>query len=201
MIRGMTWSEQPMSTLKVVELPAQQSVVRAKVGKVVRAIQAAVDALPFNSGTWRVEGTMGLYVRCRARTKSYMVQRKVGGKVVQRVLGPLTLAAARRQAQKVWHSLKPAAPEGKLTLAVAWERYLDEKPLADKTRRLYADNLERYLSAWKGRTLESLGADRAGFRARILHIARHHGVAVASQTLRCFRAIYNYHRKVMPELP
>ena len=143
---------------------------------------------------------MGLYVRCRARTKSYMVQRKVQGKVVQRVLGPMTLAAARRQAQKVWHALKPAAPEGKLTLATAWERYLSEKPLAAKTRRLYADNLERYLGEWKARTLESLGTDRAGFRARILDIARTHGLAVASQTLRCFRAVYNYHRKVMPEL-
>lgn len=190
-----------MSKLNVVELPLEQPAARAKVGKVVKATQAAVDALPFNSGTWRVEGSMGLYVRCRATSKSYMVQRKVQGRVVQRVLGPMTLAAARRQAQKVWHALKPAAPEGKLTLAAAWERYVSEKPLATKTRKLYTDNLERYLGGWKGRSLESLGVDRAGFRAHILNIARNHGLAVASQTLRCFRAVYNYHRKVMPELP
>lgn len=72
---------------------------------------------------------------------------------------------------------------------------MSEKPLATKTCRLYAENLDRYLGEWKGRSLESLGVDRAGFRAH------NHGLAVASQTLRCFRAAYNYHRKVMPELP
>ena len=31
-------------------------------GKMVEANQKAVDALPFNSGMWRVEGVPGLYV-------------------------------------------------------------------------------------------------------------------------------------------
>lgn len=87
-----------MSKANLIPLPAQKSVLVAKTRKAVKPTQAAVDALPLGSGTWRVEGTMGLYVRCRAKTKSYLVQRKVHGKVVQRVLGPMTLAAARRQA-------------------------------------------------------------------------------------------------------
>jgi hypothetical protein len=38
--------------------------------KMVEANQKAVDALPLNSGTWRVDGVPGLYLRCRAQSKS-----------------------------------------------------------------------------------------------------------------------------------
>lgn len=71
---------------------------------------------------------------------------------------------------------------------------MSEKPLATKTRKIYAENLHRYLSEWKGQSLESLGTDRAGFRAHILNIARNHELAVALQTLRCFRTVYTHHR-------
>ena len=40
-----------MSKVHVVELPLKQSAAPVKIGKVVRPTQAAVDALPFNSGT------------------------------------------------------------------------------------------------------------------------------------------------------
>ena len=125
----------------------------------------------------------------------------MNGKLVQRVLGEMTLAQARRQARKVWVALKAPPAGGKTTLEEAWETYLAERPLAEKTRRIYRDNCERYLADWKRRPLEALGADRAGFRARLLAIAREHGPAVAFQTLRCFRAVYNYRRLVHPELP
>lgn len=113
--------------------------------KTVRATQAAIDSLPYNSGTWRIEGSMGLYIRCRAKTKSYLVQRKVNGRLVQRVPGTMTLAQARREAQKIWRDLKPAPPDGRLTLEAAWAQYLNEKNLAPKTQKLYREHLDRYL--------------------------------------------------------
>jgi integrase len=204
MTRGMTRNRQVVGKpAKVIPLPApDKAPVEAKrKRKSVEPVQAAVDALPYGSGTWRIEGSMGLYVRCRAKSKSYLVQRKVAGRLVQCVLGELSLAAARREAQRIWRDLKPMAPEGKITLGEAWARYLEERPLAPKTRVIYSENIARYLSDWRGRTLEAIGQDRAGFRARILKISREHGLAVASQTLRCFRAVYNYHRKIAPDLP
>jgi hypothetical protein len=57
-------------------------------GKVVAANQKAIDALPLNSGTWRVEGGRGLYVRCRATTKSFAVERRVKGLLIKETLGP-----------------------------------------------------------------------------------------------------------------
>mgnify|MGYP000126745798 CR=1 FL=1 len=204
MTRGMTRNRQVVGKpAKVIPLPApEKAPAEAKSKrKSVAPVQAALDALPYGSGTWRIEGSMGLYVRCRAKTKSYLVQRKVAGRLVQCVLGEMSLAAARREAQRIWRDLKPVTPEGKITLGEAWERYLEERPLSTKTRQIYSYNLDRYLSDWRGRTLEAIGEDRAGFRARILKISREHGLAVASQTARCFTAVYNYYRKVAPDLP
>ena len=55
--------------------------------KVVEANQKAVDALPLNSGTCRVYGVRGLYLRCRARAKSFFIQRRVKGTLVKETLG------------------------------------------------------------------------------------------------------------------
>jgi len=183
---------------KVLTMPGQQP---SSQPKTVPCTQAAIDALPLGSGDWVVEGVPGLVVRCGAQSKSFRIQRRIQGRLVKRVLGEMSVAAARREAMKLWAQLKPAPPEGKITLAQAWQRYLDEKALAAKTRKLYAQNLELYLADWKNRTLESVGQDRAGFRSRILQVARHHGKAAAASLLRTFRAIYNYHRRVDPHLP
>jgi integrase len=185
---------------QLIEWPERRTAA-ARAGKAVQPTQAAIDALPFGSGTWRIQGIMGLYVRCRSRSKSYLLQRRVSGRLVQRVLGPMTLPAAKRAAMKEWAKLKPAPPDGKITLAQAWEACLAEKPLAAKTRQIYSEHLARYLADWKDRTLESIGVDRAGFRARVLAVARGHGRAAAASLLRTFRAIYNYHRRVNPDLP
>ena len=40
--------------------------------KTVSASQQAVDSLPLDSGTWRVEGVPGLYVRARKQSKSFI---------------------------------------------------------------------------------------------------------------------------------
>ncbi len=163
--------------------------------------QSAIDALPFNSGTWRVEGSMGLYVRCRAQSKSFLVQRKIGGRVVQKVIGPMSLAEARRQAQRIWASLKPAPIDDRLTLSQAWSRYLDEKPLREATQRLYRYNFKAYLSSWGGRTLEEIGNDRAGVRTLYQSIRKNHGDATAAQVKQMLSAVYRYFRKVNPDLP
>jgi hypothetical protein len=114
--------------------------------KTVAANQKAIDALPYDSGMWRVEGVMGLYIRCRAHSKSFMLHRRVQGKLVRETLGELPIKRAREQAMKVWHSLKPKpAAQDVLTLEIAIERYLDEKDLASKTKSIYRYNTEQYL--------------------------------------------------------
>ncbi|MFZ5898518.1 MAG: tyrosine-type recombinase/integrase [Bacillota bacterium] len=183
---------------KVIPMPA-----RGPAGEGRKAIktQADVDAVPPASGDWSVEGVPGLFLRAGARAKTYRIQRRIHGRLVVRVLGEMTLAQARREAMKTWSSLKPAPVEGRMTLEQAWARYLSEKMLAAKTRRIYAENLERYLRDWKPRTLEELGNDRAGVRARYHDIARRHGLATASSVFRTLRAVYRYMARVQPDLP
>jgi len=55
--------------------------------KLAPANQQAIDALPLNSGTWCVQGEPGLYVRCRATLKSFLLQRRVRGKLVKPLWG------------------------------------------------------------------------------------------------------------------
>ncbi len=169
--------------------------------KTIRCRQADIDAVPFGSGDWSVEDVPGLILRAGAHSKTWRIQRRVGKRLARKVLGEMSAAEARRAAMKAWASLKPAPPGGRLTLAEAWQAYLSEKDLAGKTRAIYKENFQRYLEPWGGRTLEAIGEDRAGLRRHFIAIAREHGAAVASQTLRCLLAVYNYQRLANPNLP
>jgi integrase len=186
-------SEQP----KVLAMPGPSAGRR----KVVKAIQGVIDALPAGSGDWSVLGVPGLYARAGRNGVSYRLMRRIKGKYAVRALGPMALAEARRMAMTQWAALKPAPPDGRATLAQAWESYLAERTLADKSRVLYAYNLARYLAPWADRSLAQIAEDRAGFRAAILTLARRSGVGTASQVLRQFRAVYNYRRLVDLTLP
>ncbi|PYT19496.1 MAG: hypothetical protein DMG59_00140 [Acidobacteria bacterium] len=170
--------------------------------KIVAANQKAVDALPFNSGMWRVKEIPGLYVRCRAKSKSFLLQRRVRGHLVKETIGKLSLKVAREKAMKSWSALrpKPAAHEV-VTLEIAIDRYLEEKPLAPKTRDNYTYNAGEYLADWKPRGLHDVGNDRAGFRYLIRDIKKKHGVATSNQVVRLVSAVYRWQRKIDPSLP
>src|ERR1019366_2654522 len=113
--------------------------------KAVAANQKAIDALSFDSGTWRVEGLPGLYLRCRAKTKSFFLQRRVRGVLVKETLGPQSMKAARSAAMTTWAKMKPKPAKGQeVTFAAALEMYFQDKQLAKKTRFNYESNAGRY---------------------------------------------------------
>ncbi|MCW5976939.1 MAG: tyrosine-type recombinase/integrase [Bryobacteraceae bacterium] len=178
--------------------------IRRKAGpqeKIVASNQKAVDDLPYNSGTWRVGGVPGLYVRARARSKSFFVQRRVRGRLARGILGEITLKAARAEAAKRWTRMKPVPAGGRKTFQLAFEEFLERDKLGERTREIYKYNVERYLADWTPRALEDIGRDRSGLRSLYHAIARKHGKASASQTMRMFSAVYRYARKVDADLP
>jgi len=185
---------------KVIELPKPAAQPQKKV---VEPEQRAIDALPPGSGEWKVKGVLGLLVWCGATQKSYRLVRRVNKRLVKKTLAAATLAEARREAMRVWRSLKPRAPgaEPVPTLEQALQAYLAGKRLAEKTRADYERFLRRCMPDWLDRRLDALAADRAGFRRRIAEIERNHGTATAALVLRIYRAIHNWHRKVLPDLP
>ena len=185
---------------KVLELPVQN---RVPTRKCVEADQKAIDALPPRSGAWKIKGALGLYVWCGAETKSFQLMRRVNKRLVKKTLAARSLAEARREAIRVWKSLKPrpASEEPIPTLGEALQAYLEMRRLSDRTRAEYQKFIRRYLADWLDRKLDALAADRRGFRRRMADIERAHGAATAALVLRIYRAIHNWHRKVIPDLP
>lgn len=170
--------------------------------KMVPANQKAIEALPLKSGTWRVEGVPGLYLRCRAKSKSFFIQRRVQGELVKETLGELSMKRAREQAMKAWSALKPKPSAHEVvTLESAIESYLEEKKLAPTTVHNYRYNLEHYLKDWKERGLHDVGNDRAGFRYLQRQIRKNHGPATSNQVVRLVSAVYRWQRKIDASLP
>lgn len=165
--------------------------------------QKSVDALAFGSGTWRIEGVPGLYLRCRAKTKSFFLQRRVDGELVKVTLGALSVKDARAQAMREWSKLKPApARRDAVTLGAAIDDYLDEQTLSAKTRAGYRYNADRHLGKkWLARTLREIGEDRLGVRRLQGSIAKEHGKATANQAMRLLSAVYRWMRQVDLNLP
>lgn len=178
----------------------------APTSKTVAANQKAIDALSLNSGTWRVDGIPGLYVRCRVQSKSFFIHRRIRGRIVKETLGELTVKQAKEEAMKVWSSMRPKpAPHEVLTLGAAIEQYLETKQLAPKTREIYRYNADQHLKDdWKKRSLREVGDDRAGVRWLVRQITRIHGQATANQVIRLLSAVYRWSRKedaTLPESP
>lgn len=171
--------------------------------RVVEPTQGAIDALPPDGGEWKVRGVLGLLVWSGKNRKSFRLVRRVHGRLVKRTLEARSLAEAKREVIRVWRSLtpKPVDAQSMPTLQEAVESYLSSKQLADRTRREYEAVMRRYVGDWLGRRLDAIAADRAGFRRRILEIGKNHGAATAALLLRTYRAIHNWHRKVLTELP
>jgi integrase len=169
--------------------------------KTVAANQKAVDALPLDSGTWRVEGIPGLYVRARKESKSYILQRRVRGALVKRTLGEMPLKAARNEAAREWLRMRPRPAGARLTFGGAFEEYMQQRDLAPKSRQNYEYNVTHYLSGWKDRALEDIGGDRAGVRTLYHALAKNHGRAAAAQVIKLVSAVYNHSRKVDLNLP
>lgn len=169
--------------------------------KAVAANEKSIEALPLDSGAWKVRGIPGLYLRCRATVRSFYIARRINGRLTRTVLGQMSLKEARTEAMREWGRLKPAPSSGRKTFGQAFEEFLSQKELSAKTVEIYTENLRRHLSSWTGRALEDLGKDRAGVRALYYHIAKRSGVATASQVIRMFSAVYRYARKVDSDLP
>lgn len=170
--------------------------------KVVSATQRAIDALPPRSGFWRVEGIPGLYVESLAKTKSFVLQRKVKGKLVKVRLGAIPLREAKRRALELWNKLQPKPLYvGEITLEQAVEDYLRERPLSEATLDCYRYAYERFLAPWAKRSLFELAQARLEVRRLISDVAEHHSPALANHVLRLLSAVYRWWRKVDPELP
>ncbi len=144
----------------------------------------------------------GLYLRCRAKTKSFYLQRRVHGHLGKETLGAVTVKRAKAIAMDTWGKVKPKPAAGEaVTLAAALDMYFQDKQLAETTRENYRYNAERYLNKWTGRTLQDIGNDRAGVRVLQRHITKEYGAATSNQVVRLLSSVYRWARKEDTTLP
>jgi integrase len=180
-------------------------IARNPKGKAIAANQKAIDALALGSGTWRVEGERGLYVRARVRTKSYFVQRRIRGSLIKTTIGKMSLKEAREEAAKKWGLAEPKPAGARKTFETAFEEFLldggKRGELADRTRGLYRRCLDHYLADWKSRALEDIGRDEECGRVLYRRIRQKHGAATAAQAVRLVSAVWRHARKVNRKLP
>jgi integrase len=170
--------------------------------KAVAANQKAIDALPLDSGTWRVAGVPGLYLRCRAKSRSFFIQRRVRGALIKETLGTLTMKEAKEASMKAWGKLEPKpSPHQVVTLGMVIDRYLEEKQLADETKKNYRKNADSHLREWKDRSMREVGEDREGIRWLVRMTTKQHGRATANQVIRLLSSVYRWQRKVDASLP
>ena len=174
--------------------------------KLVEANQKSLETLPFNSGTWKVKGIPGLYVRSRVTSKSFMLQRRIEGDLVRVMLGPLTMKAAKEEAMKQWGTLERKPTEsGVLALGAAIEQYIEAKTaagkMAPKTATLARYNASRYFDRWKDRTLEDVGKNPLAVRQLHQRITNDHGRATSNQCVRLLAAVYRWCREADEKLP
>jgi integrase len=169
--------------------------------KIVASNQKAIDALPFNSGSWTVAGIPGLFVRCRAKSKSFELHRRVNSLLRKLTLGPLSMRDAKEKALSEWSSLRRRPKPDDVTFAEAFTRYLEEKSLAEATVINYRLNFNNLLTSWHKRTLREIGEDRAEMRNLQQTIKRKNGSAKMNQVVRLVSAVYNWQRKIDPTLP
>ncbi|MEO5923813.1 MAG: tyrosine-type recombinase/integrase [Bryobacteraceae bacterium] len=180
--------------MKVVSIRQKPEATRSL--KVVAANQKSIDALPFDSGAWNVEGVPGLYVRCQVKTKTFRLERRVFGELVKQTLLATTLKDAKAEAAKTWTKMKPPTTSGGVTLSIAVEAYIQNrlsmKKMAPITEKLARYNLTKYLDHWKDRTLERIGADRPGIAALHQMLTAKHGPATCNQVMRLVAAVYRW---------
>jgi integrase len=180
-------------------------IARNPEGKAVAANQKGIDSLPMNSGTWRVEGERGLYVRARVATKTFYMQRRIRGTLVKTTIGQMSLKEAREEAAKKWGLAEPKPAGGRKTFEDAFEEFMldggKRGELADRTRGLYRYSLNRHLADWKPRALEDIGRDEECGRLLYRRIRQKHGAATAAQVIRLVSAVYRHARKVNRKLP
>ena len=179
--------------------------------KIVEANQKSIDALALNSGTWKVQGIPGLYVRARATSKSFMLQRRIDRDLVRLMLGSLTMKAAKEQAMKRWGILERKPADGAaLTLGAAIEQYVEAKTAAGKIGRTSKPGIARCnteavsLDRCGPALAEGVGKDRLGVRQLQQRITSGHGRATSNQCVRLLAAVYRWARdadETLPEWP
>ena len=166
-----------------------------------------VESAPFATTTvakfiWD-NSIKGFGVRITVNAKAFIVDRKFQGRSVRISIGRFptwTVQQARERARELIvmmdKGIDPREEEKKkaeqgITLAEAFERFITERQLKERTKLDYQRYLDRFLIAWKDKPINRIDSDMV--MRRYLDIANSRsGPAQASSVMRFLRSVLNY---------
>ncbi len=188
----------------------------------VRLTEAFVQKLQFNDKLAVIRDTKvtGLMLVVNKCSKSYKIQRDLWEgqrgrrklvKTVRLTLGTteeLSLDEARMRAEEMLTQIKrgidpnakPKEQTATWTVARLYQEYFDDMRTRDRSERTITDmnaRLNRYLPKWKDMPINEI--KRSFAREEHKRVTQNHGVTVANQAFRDFRACYNFALKVMDD--
>ncbi len=185
----------------------------------MRLTEALIKKLEYDEYGFSVRDTkvIGLMIVVNKNSKSYKIQRDLWTgqrgrrrlvKTVRHTLGTtedLTLDEARIRAAEVLSQIKrgidpnakPSNSAESWTVEKMYEEYTHDLRTRDRCERTINDmikRLNRYMSKWKVIPINDI--KRSFVREEHKRITKEHGPIVANQSLRDFRACYNFALKV-----
>jgi integrase len=173
------------------------------------------DAIVWDSG---VKG-FGLICRKNGTTKTWIMQRDVGGRTARETLGhypEMSAKEAREKADGMSGKMKGGvnphvARAADLTLGVAFEKYVEVRvDIAESTRALYRDNFKRYVADFEApgtsktfanTPLYELGKNAARVEELFASVSKEFGPGAANQAAQIVRFVYKHQLKYHDQWP
>jgi len=180
----------------------------------IRLTKSAVDALqlePKGQKIYRDDQLPGFGLVVGSKSKTYIVEARVGGKNVRCTVGRATLLSAEVARQKAKGLLgemaegrnpmarKRALTTAELTLAEAFVSFFAARKLAPVTVDAYQRTVDLYLEDWKAKPLAKISRDMVLARHQKLSAER--GGVTANNVMRHLRSVYNFAAASHEELP
>lgn len=180
----------------------------------IRLTRSTVDAPPFEAKGQRIyrdDLLPGFGLVVGSKSKTYIVEARVGGKNARCTVGRATLLTAegaRQRAKKLLGEMaeghspnakKKAQSAAELTLGEAFRSFFGARALAPVTVDGYQRTVDLYLVDWKQKPLAKI--------SREMVLARHHklsaerGGVTANNVMRHLRSVYNFAAASHEELP
>lgn len=172
-----------------------------------------VKLAPGGAKTYSDGELRGFYLRVNKDSKSWIAQRRIGGRPRRVLLGHFPEVDAAQAREKALQALA-AMGEGRdpaeerrralargMTLGDAVELHLASGTVGETSESHYRKTIDRYLSDWLSRSLRELGQDRRGVRERHARITKKNGERAADFAMGFLRAVYNRALREHPELP
>lgn len=145
----------------------------------------------------------GLGLRVTKGSKSFIFQKRVDGKVVRMTIGSVrdwSVDEARARVRELSvstdrgvdpRSEKKKVERDRITLEFAFNRFMQDRKLAERTQKDYRYYFDHYFHDWRGREVSSLTGDLVASKFKKIAESKA-GTSQANSAMRFLRSLLNF---------